>query len=1064
MPRRKEKRRKRRAKGIAVFAVENPHFTIVACLISTILGVLSLLLLPKDLLPAANLPAVQILSFYAGMPVEHVEQDLTYLFERYTGQAVGIQAQESRSLMGVSIVKNYFNSSIDLSNAIAQTGSLVMSVLRKLPPGTQPPLILPFDPMASVPLALCAVSGENKSQSQLQDVGRYWVANTIQSVPGAMAPTVMGGKTREVVVYLDRNKLHYYNLSPVQVMGKLNLMNTFIPAGDVKLGDYDYQIISNGLVEKISDMDDILLRARNGVPVKLSQVGRAEDAAAIQTNVVLINGQPQVYVPIYRQPGANSLQVVDDVRAGVKQLESTLSGFKLSIVADQSVFIRKAIESISHEAIVGGGFAAIMVLLFLGSLRATFAVMLSLPLSLVGAFACLKLLGQTLNVMTLGGLALSVGVLVDNAIVVIEVIMQKRSLGLSPREASLVGAQEVAMPVLASTISTLIVFFPVVFLQGVVKILFASLSIAVISSMAASYFAAMTVIPLYTTHFLIEEKAPGGILGLVQRFVRWVTDAYGRSLMWVVHRRKRVLPVAVVVLLGAGLAFIGSIGAELFPRADSGSFRLDARGPTGARIEDTTELARAIEAKLREWIPRSDLRMIITNAGVYYGYSAAFTPNSGTQDIFFNVELTEGRSQTSQYYAKLIRERLPRAFPQVEFGIELGGLLTSALNGGLLSPIDVQVSGPDHRISRDLAARLAGLFKGVRGAVDVRVQQRFDAPQIRLDVDRQKAKALGLTPDDVVKNVVSAVSNSATYNPAIWIDPNTGIDYMFGVQFPDKTMSSMSNLLAIPITSESQNRSVPLAAIASTRVFQGPTELNHADLQPVIDVYLDAQDRDIAGVARDAQHIIDHTSFPVGYHTEIRGEISEMKKAVGSLGGGFLLAALLVYLILVVQFRSFILPAIIMTTVPMGMVGVIVTLAIWPTYFSIQAAIGCIFVIGVAVSHGVLLIEYILECSKHEPDVDRAILIGAKARLRPITMTSLASILGLLPMAFGLGRGAEANIPLGRAVIGGQILSTLLNFYLVPALFRLLYARLGGKSPVATSTILTAGSTLPSPA
>jgi multidrug efflux pump subunit AcrB len=1028
------------SRGIAAFAIKNPHFTIVVCLAALILGGLSMVRLPKDLLPSSDNPAVQILSFYTGMPVDHVEQDLTYLYERYTGQAVGVQRQESRSLMGVSIVKNYFNSSIGLSNAIAQTGSLVMSVLRKLPPGSQPPLILPFDPMSAVPLALCAVGGERKKESELQDIGRYWVTNSIQSVPGAMAPTVMGGKTRQVTVYLDQKKLETFNLSPVRVMNKLSLMNTFIPAGDIKMGDWDYQIVSNGLVRNIADMDDFLLRAENGVRVKLSDVGHAEDSSAIQTNVVRINEKNEVYVPIYRQPGANSLRVMDEVKTAVSQLEKTLSGFTLKVVADQSIFIRKAIESITHEALIGGGLAALMVLLFLGSFRATIAVLLSLPLSLVGAFACLKILGQTLNVMTLGGLALSVGVLVDNAIVVIEVIMQKQSQGMSPRQASLVGAKEVAMPVLASTLSTLVVFFPVFFLDGVVKILFSALSIAVVASMAASYFAAMTAIPLYTAHFLKPNEGPAkGFLGWVQRRVDRIIEAYGRSLTWVVNRRKLILPVAVGCLVIAAVLSVPQIGFELFPRADAGNFRLDLRGKSGLRIEQTTELAKQVEDKLRKWIDPSDLTMILTNAGVYYGYSAAFTPNSGTQDVFFNVELTENRKHTSQYYAKIIREKLPKEFPEVEFGIELGGLLTSALNGGLISPIDVQIGGPKHEVSHSIAEEIAAEAKKIVGAVDVRVQQRFDAPQISLEIDRAKAKDVGLTPDNIIKNVVSAVSNSVSYNPAIWIDPKTGIDYFFGVQFPENRVQNMDDLMNIPLTSDEQNRSVQLRQIASTTLTKGPIELNHVNLQPVIDIYLDAQGRDIAGVANDVQKIIEKKKLPTGYWADIRGEISEMKKSVGSLGGGFLLAAILVYLILVVQFRSFGLPAIIMTTVPMGMVGVAVIMAIWPTYFSIQAAIGCIFVIGVAVSHGVLLIEYILECSKHEPDVDKAILMGAKARLRPITMTSLASILGLLPMALGWGQGAEANIPLGRAVIGGQILATLLNFYLVPSLFRLLY-------------------------
>lgn len=1029
--------------GIAAFAIDHPHFTIVACLMTTILGVLSMVLLPKDLLPAANLPAVQILSFYTGMPVDYVEQDLTYLIERYTGQAVGLENQESRSLVGVSIVKNYFNSSIDLSNAIAQTASLVMSVLRKLPPGTQPPLILPFDPMAAIPLALCAVGGDNKSQADLQVLGRYWVQNAIQGVPGAMAPTVMGGKTREAIVYLDPQKLAKYNFSPVQVMGKLNALNTYVPAGDIKVGHWDYQIVSNGLVENIDDINKYYLRSQNGVAVQVKDIGHAVDGAAIQTNVVLIDGKPQVYVPIYRQPGANSLQVVEQVRTAIQQLESTLNGYKLTIVSDQTIFIRKAIESISHEGLIGGGFAMIMVFLFLGSFRSAFGVLLSIPLSLLGAFMTLKATGQTLNVMTLGGLALSIGVLVDNAIVVIEVIMQKRSLGMSPREASLVGAKEVAMPVLASTVSTLIVFFPVVFLQGVVKILFSALSIAVIAAMVFSYFAAMMVIPLYTAHFLsAKDVAPKGILGWIQHQVFRITEAYGRSLQRIVDKRKVILPVSVLALLLIGGLLIPHIGAELFPRADAGSFRLDLRGPTGYRIEDTTALASQIEAKLRTYIEPGDLKMIIINAGVYYGYSAAFTPNSGPQDVFFNVELTENRRHTSQYYARMIRENLPRDFPNTEFGIELGGLLSAALNGGLLSPIDVQIEGPDHLKAHGYAVKFAEQFKKLRGAVDVRVQQRLDAPEVKLDISRVKASDVGLNPDEVVKNVVSAVANSSTYNFSIWVDPKTGIDYPFGVQYPEKDLSSFNTLMNIPITSEEQERSVPLSKVAQMTEVKGPIELNHKNLQPVMDIYMDAQGRDIAGMANEIQKILNQEKFPPGYTAHIRGEISAMKSAVGSLGGGFLLAAVLVYLILVVQFRSFLLPSIMMTTVPMGMVGVIMILAMTHTYFSIQAAIGCIFVIGVAVSHGVLLVEYILERTHIDRTVDEAIINGAKARLRPITMTTLASILGLLPMALGWGRGSEANIPLGRAVIGGQIMATLLNFYLVPALFRVLYGKI----------------------
>lgn len=659
--------------GLSSVAIHSPHLIVVLCLVSAILGTLSLATLPKDLLPSANLPAVQILSFYSGMPVEHVEQDLSYMFERYTGQAVGIERQESRSLTGVSIVKNFFNPSVDLSSAIAQTSSMVMSVLRKLPPGTQPPLILPFDPMAAVPLAMVAISGD-KSESELQNIGRYYVSNAVQSVPGAMAPAVMGGQLRAAITYLDPRLLTAFNLSSTRVLQSLQENNTFIPAGDIKVGTDDYQIVSNGLVENIADIAKIPVRAMNGVIVRVGQIGEPKDAHAIQTNVVTIDGKRQVYVPVYRQPGANTLKVIDDVRLALETLQITLNGYKVSLVADQTIFIRKAIESITHEALIGGGLAALMVLLFLGSPRATVAIMLSLPISLMAAFMGLKVVGQTINAMTLGGLALSIGVLVDNSIVVIENIMNKVAAGNSPMQASLEGAHEVGMPVLASTLSTLVVFFPVAFLTGIVKILFSALAVSVIFAMVGSYLAAMTVIPLFTSRFLKRQTvAPSGFIGRIQKGVERLTEFYRRLLARVLARRVAVVIVLFILLLSAAGFFAPRIGTELFPRADAGNFVLDVRAKSGLRIEKTSELAGQIEQKLHKWIEPSDLRMIIANAGVYYGFSAAFTPNSGTQDIFFNIELTEDRKHTTQYYAKIIREKFPQTFPGVELGVELEG-------------------------------------------------------------------------------------------------------------------------------------------------------------------------------------------------------------------------------------------------------------------------------------------------------------------------------------------------------------------------------------------------------
>ena len=1037
---------KPRANGIILFAVNYPYFIIVVCLMVLILGGLSLSTLPKDLLPAANQPAVQILSFYPGMPVDNVATSLTSRFERYTGQAIGMEKQDSKSLAGVSIVRNFFNSSADLNTAIAQTTSLVLSVLRKLPPGTQPPLILPFDPMAAMPLALVAVSGD-APEKKLVEIARYQVRNSVQAVNGAMAPTLMGGVERQVIVYLDEKKLAQYNFSPLDVLKKVTELNSFIPSGDVKIGNYDYQILSNGLADHIEDMNSYPLRSENGVDVHLSDIGKATDANKIQTNVVMIDGKRQVYVPVYRQPGANSVKVIDEVREQVRRLEQKLDGIKLTVVADQSTFIRHAIESITEETMIGGGLAALMVLFFLGNPRATVGILLSIPLSLMCALIGLKALGQTVNAMTLGGLALSIGVLVDNSIVVLENISKKREDGHSGMQAAIQGASEVAMPVLASTLCTLVVLFPIVFLTGISKILFSALALSVTFAMVGSYFTAMTLIPLFAIKFLPSRPthvqdlwAP---LRIAQELMARLTQVYGSALHKVLHHKK-IFFATIAVLLAVGVVLAPHLGTELFPRADSGNFIFKVRGPSGTRIEKTEEIAKEINVKLREWIEPEDLSMIITNAGVLYGFAAAFTPNTGVQDMFFNVELSEHRKHTSQYYAKIIREKMAELYPQLDIGIELGGLLSSALNGGLSSPIDIQVEGSDFRKAHVIAESIMEKVKKLKGVADVRIQQRMDSPQLYLNVDRQKADHRGLSIDSVMKSVVSTVSGSASFSPAIWVDPRTGLDFQFGVQMPEDQVTSLKELNEVTLTGPHQERGVPLKQVATITEKKGPSEVNHVNLVPVIDIYLDAQGRDVGGLSREIQSILDKETWPVGYRGVIRGEINEMNSTVSALGGGFLLAAVLVYLILVIQFKSFTIPAIVMATVPLGMVGIVVMLVLTNTYFSIQAAIGGIFMIGIAVANGVLLIEFILhqvhgKDAHNTASVEASIINAARIRLRPIMMTSLASMLGLVPMAIGLGHGAEANIPLGRAVIGGQLLSTILTLFLVPCLFQLLY-------------------------
>jgi multidrug efflux pump subunit AcrB len=1032
-------------------AVNNPHLIVVICFIIVLLGTLAIFNLAKDLLPAANLAAVQVISFYPGMPVKDTEETLSARFERNTGEAIGISKVESKSLVGVSVVRNFFTPETDPNFAISQTTSLVMAVLGELPPGTLPPYIFPFDPMASTPLALVVVQQNKKTIEQVYDTARYQVRNIIQSIQGAMAPTVMGGTLRQIVVFLDPKKANEYNFSLDSVLNKIMRLNTFIPSGDVKIGQYDYQIESNALVKDIHNIDDWPLRGEYGVPVFVKQVGHTEDSGLIQTNVVLIDGREQVYVPIYREPGGNSINVVKQTKQVIKKFEKILNAdtsTTLALVGDQTIFIRHAIKSISTEALLGGGLAALMIFLFLGNPRATLGILLSLPLSLFFAFIGLQATKQTINSMTLGGLALSIGVLVDNSIVVLENISKKLETGMASASAALKGASEVAMPVFASTLATLVVLFPVIFLSGIVKILFLALAKAVVFAMLGSYLAAMTVMPLFASHLLrpIYIEKLSYFFRLMHRLIHSLTELYGRALKQALSYRKWVL-TGIAIFLLAGFSLLPLIGTELFPRADAGSLELDMKLKSGTRVEVTTAFAKKFDKKLRQWIEPIDLKMIIANVGVGYGFPAAFTPNVGPQDVFFNVELTDDRHHTSQYYAKLIREHVQKEFPEVEMSIQLGGLLSSALNLGQRAPINIQVQGPEIKKSYQVAQTLVEKIKKIPGAVDVRIQQRDDYPIINVDINRSKAIDVGVYTDEVVKNIDSAVTSSATFaTNSMWVDPKTGVNYFLSVQYPEQLVTTFGEFENIPVKGYERNRLKPLKHFAKITKSTGWTQINHVNFRPVIDIYLDAQGRDIGGLSNEIIQLIKQIKIPKNYTAQIHGEISEMKASVKNLSGGFILAAVLVYLILVVQFRSFLLPLIIMTVVPPGLVGIILILALTGTYFSIQAAIGAIFMIGIAVANGVLLIVFITRHAKEHEDINQSIIVGAKARLRPILMTSFAAILGLIPMAIGFGHGSEANIPLGRAVIGGQLTSMLLTLFLVPILYRVLVKKKHGRS------------------
>ena len=1030
--------------SIPALAIRYAHLTSVAFIAVVLFGILAVFRLPKDMLPSSNQPAVQVLTSYSGMPVTRVEKNLTGRIERNTGQAVGVIRQESRSLTGVSIVKNFFDSDSDINSAISQTSALVFSVMGRLPPGTQPPLIMPFDPMASMPIAIVSVAG-NHTEKDLYDKARYNVRTSVQSVHGAIAPAVMGGSERQINILLNSKKLAKFNLSPLVVANKLDELNTFIPSGDAVINGQDIQILTNGIVDDIGEIDQFPLRADNGIEVKMRQVGHAEDSARLQTNIVTIDGKRQVYVPIYRQPGANTLEVVSDIRAVVQKLENQLGSFKLDVVSDQTVFIRSSIWAIVSEGLIGGGLAVLLVSFFLRNVRAAMTMSLAIPISLLFSFICLSITKDTINIMTLGGLALAIGVLIDDSIVVIENINKKLEHGVGLVQAAISGSAETALPVLASTLSIIVVLLPIFFMSGTVHILFGALSKAVIFAMVGSYVVSRTLVPLIAAHFFSKKSATEAD----NRLFRALLTGYNLLLEHAMRRRAFVV-IGTFSILGLAIMLAPRLGTELFPNSDSGNFLLMVRLPSGTEITKSEQAASQIESQLKKWIPASDLKQVVCNIGVYYGFAAAYNPNSGPQDMFFDIQLSENRTRTSQGYAELIRREFPQFMPTAEASVQLGGLLKSALNAGLKAPLDVQVHGPDPIKTFELSRRLQNDMKQVRGIADVRIQQRFDYPIFFLNFNRIESARINLSIDEIVKNIVSGLNGSSTFRPSMWVDPRTGIDYQMGVQFEANQVTSEADLMQMPITGLRQERTVPLKSIATLERKSGPSEVSHVALEPVIDIFADAQSRDIGSLSREVRRIVAKQAWPSGYAADVRGEIKEMENCVSSLGGGILLSAFLVYLILTAQFRSFVLPAIIMVTVPIGGAGIILMFLATDTYFSIQAAIGSIFMVGIAVSNGVMLIDAINRQVMVGVGKAEAIRRGAESRLRPILMTSFASVFGVLPMALGLGHGSEANVPLGRAIIGGQILSTFVSIFLIPVLYSYLA---GGSNKLGVTSI-----------
>jgi multidrug efflux pump subunit AcrB len=1034
------------------FAIRYPFFIIVLCLMVAIVGSVTLFRMPVDLFPSINIPVVVVATFYSGMPPQQIETNITNPFERFFTLGSGIDHIESRSLPGVSLIKIYFQPGTDPNADLSGISNLAMADLRRLPPGTLPPVVLKFD-ASSLPVCLITLKGEGLSETQLRDLGQYSVRNQIAGVPGASVPQPFGGRYRQIMVYVDPLKLDAHELSVMDVVRTVNDSNLILPAGDVKIGPIDYNLYTNSQVPTADQINDMPIKTVKQASVLVGDIGKAKDAQQIQTNIVRVDGQRSVYLPILKQGGdSNTIAVVDGIRKAISNLVDVPRQLVAKVVFDQSAFVKMAIENLLHEGAIGLLLTGIMVFLFLGSVRATAAVFLSIPLSALAAFMAISAGGGTVNTMVLGGLALAFSRLIDNSVVVLESIFRHLEMGEAPALAAERGGREVALAVLAATLTTSIVFFPVIFLYGVSRFLFVALAAAVVISLFASYLVAMTVVPVFCANLVAkhqaDEEVGQGSIGarlqvITKRFNSWFEKLRDRYTS-VLSIAMRNAPATVGILVGGSLlcfCLYPLLGVAYFPRTDPGQFVINYKTPSGTRIELSEQYGKQIEDLVRQVVPERDLGMIVSNIGITPDFSAIYTPNSAPDNGFVQVSLKEGHRLGSYEYMNRVRERLNQNLPQVSAYFQSGGLVDSVLNMGMPAPIDLQISGNSLKQSYAVASQIANQVRGLPGVSDVLIPQDIHYPALQLDIDREKASLVGLSQKEVVDNVITALTSNGMIAPNYWIDPKSGNPYMLTVQYPEDSVKTMEDLKQIPIRAEGSKDPTMLDTVVHLKTISSPTEVDHYQLFRVIDVYISPKTEDLGRVTSQVEKIIANTQLPEGARIDLRGSVQSMKSSFRSFALGLVLSIVLVYLVLVAQFSSFLDPFIILLAVLPGLSGVLLLLLATGTTLNIMSLMGVVMMAGIAVSDSILIVEMARQLRRQGTGVREAVMSAARLRLRPVLMTTMATLLGLIPMALKLGTGSEAYAPLARAIIGGLLVSLLVTVYLVPAAYLWLHGK-----------------------
>jgi multidrug efflux pump subunit AcrB len=1067
------------------FALKYPYFILMICLVVALVGTFTVASMPVDLFPTIDMPVVVVATFYNGMPPQQIEADITNTFERFFTLAANVDHSESRSLTGVSLIKIYFKPGTDPNVAVGNIANLAMADLRRLPPGTLPPVVLGMD-ASTQPVCLVTLKGQGLNETNLKDLAQFQVRNQISNVQGASVPQPYGGTYRQIQIYVDPLKLEARNLSLNDVVQSVNSSNLILPAGDVRIGSKDFNIYANSQFPDAKSMNSMPLKTVGNSSVLVADVGKAVDSGALQYNIVRIDGQRSVYVPIFKQGGnSNTITIVNGIKAAVKKLVDIPDTLKTAVVFDQSVFVQLAISNVVREATIGLVLTGVMILIFLGSARATIAVLLAVPLSMIMCLMISNYMGGSINTMVLGGLALVFSRLIDNGVIVLENIFRHMEEGEAVFVASEKGGQEVAMAVLAATFTTSIVFFPVTFFHGVSKYIFTPLALGVVLSIFASYFFAMTVVPLFCARFIPsmikkehatieEEHIERPKTNVFARFDRAFNAKFHAMLNWyegLAHRAMRrpiftaaVILGSVAVLLSVSFPFLGR---AYFPRTDPGQFIINLRMPAGTRVEVSNDYVAKVEQIIRNTVDPTDMDMIVSNIGVYPDLSAIYTTNASMDTAFVQTSLKEGHRTGSYDYMRRVQREIARQMPELSAYYQAGGLVDAVINQGLPAPIDIEIKSQDMDKSHDIATQLAAKIQSMPNVRNVYIPQSLDYPGLELNIDRERASLVGLSAKDVVDDVITALTSSGMVAPSYWIDPATGNNYMVTVQYANHWINhmSMQDLENIPLHSKRtpgfnplqearQAGIVPaafesgdpagivtLGSVAQIHQINTPTEVDHNQIRRVVDIYVSPKTEALQSIDKQINHLLANTQHDKNTVIDVRGAAASMNQSFKDFGLGLIIAVLLVYLILMAQFTSFLDPFIILMAIPPGLLGVVLFLILTGSTLNIMSLMGVIMMTGIVVSNSILIVEFSNVLHKRGLPLLEATVQACRVRLRPILMTSLATLLGMIPMALGLEAGSEQYAPLARAIIGGLALSVVVTMFLVPAVYLAIHGR-----------------------